>query len=138
VSGFPGIAPNASEPRTTPSVAIVATRATFYSPEGPGFRLSAKAWKARRPPTDVDRKREAMWLREHSDYGGAIHENAARADPPTYRSSTLNWRQGDQISLNANRTLRVLGVRDDDADQPPALVVEDCPVRPLASPADVP
>ena len=25
------------------------------------------------------------------------------------------------------RTLRVLGVRDDDADQPPALVVEDLP-----------
>jgi hypothetical protein len=49
------------------------------------------------------------------------------ADPPTYRSSTLNWRQGDQIPLNAERTLRVLAVRDDDADQPPALVVEDMP-----------
>ena len=48
--------------------------------------------------------------------------------PPTYRSSTLNWRQGDQIPLNAERTLRVLGVRDDGADQPPALVVEDLPV----------
>ena len=49
------------------------------------------------------------------------------ADPPTYRSSVLSWRQGDQIPLNADRTLRVLGVRDDDADQPPALVVEDLP-----------
>ena len=47
------------------------------------------------------------------------------ADPPAYRSSTLNWRQGDTIPLTAERTLRVLGVRDDDADQPPALVVED-------------
>ena len=47
------------------------------------------------------------------------------ADPPTYRSSTLKWRQGDTIPLTADRTLRVLGVRDDDADQPPALVVED-------------
>ena len=37
----------------------------------------------------------------------------------------LNWRQGDKIYLTADRTLRVLGVRDDDADQPPALVVED-------------
>jgi hypothetical protein len=37
----------------------------------------------------------------------------------------LNWRQGDTIPLNTDRTLRVLGVRDDDADQPPALVVED-------------
>ena len=49
------------------------------------------------------------------------------ADPPTYRSSTLNRRQGDKIPLTAERTLRVLGVRDDDADQPPVLVVEDAP-----------
>ena len=49
------------------------------------------------------------------------------ANPPTYRSSTRNWRQGDKIPLTAERTLRVLGVRDDDADQPPALVVEDMP-----------
>jgi len=34
------------------------------------------------------------------------------------------WRQGDTSPLTADRTLRVLGVRDDDADQPPALVVE--------------
>jgi hypothetical protein len=34
---------------------------------------------------------------------------------------------GDTIPLTADRTLRVLGVRDDDADQPPALVVEDLP-----------
>ena len=46
-------------------------------------------------------------------------------DPATYRSSTLNWRQGDKIPVSAERTLRVLGIRDDDADQPPALVVED-------------
>jgi hypothetical protein len=49
------------------------------------------------------------------------------ADPPTFRSSTLNWRQGNKIYLTGERTLRVLGVRDDDADQPPALVVEDMP-----------
>jgi hypothetical protein len=49
------------------------------------------------------------------------------ADPPHYRSSVLVWKQGDQIPLNAERTLRVLGVRDDDADQPPVLVVEDMP-----------
>ena len=46
------------------------------------------------------------------------------ADPPHFRSSTLNWRQGDKIYLTGERTLRVLGVRDDDADQPPVLVVE--------------
>jgi hypothetical protein len=39
----------------------------------------------------------------------------------------LYWRPGDKIYLTAERTLRVLGVRDDDADQPPALVVEDAP-----------
>jgi hypothetical protein len=44
-------------------------------------------------------------------------EDGSPADPPTYRSSTLNWRQGDKIPLNAERTLHVLGVRDDDADQ---------------------
>jgi hypothetical protein len=49
------------------------------------------------------------------------------ADPPTYRSSVLIWKQGDKIPLTAERTLRVLGVRDEDADQPPVLVVEDMP-----------
>ena len=34
---------------------------------------------------------------------------------------------GRQDLLTGERTLRVLGVRDDDADQPPALVVEDLP-----------
>jgi MOSC domain len=34
---------------------------------------------------------------------------------------------GRQDPLTGERTLRVLGVRDDDADQPPALVVEDLP-----------
>jgi hypothetical protein len=55
--------------------------------------------------------------------------NGEPADPPTYRSSVLTWRQGDKIPLNADRTLRVLGVRDDDADKPPVLVVEDMPRR---------
>jgi hypothetical protein len=49
------------------------------------------------------------------------------ADRPTFRSSTLNWQQGDKIYLTGERTLRALGVRDDDAAQPPALVVEDLP-----------
>jgi hypothetical protein len=30
------------------------------------------------------------------------------ADPPTYRSTVLAWRQGDTIPLNADRTLRWL------------------------------
>jgi hypothetical protein len=50
------------------------------------------------------------------------------ADPPIYRSTVLSWQHGDTIPLGAGTTLRVLGVRDDDADQPPVLVVEDLPV----------
>ena len=49
---------------------------------------------------------------------GLQRTDGSPADPPTHRSTTLNWRQGDKIPLNAERTLRVLGVRDDDADQP--------------------
>jgi hypothetical protein len=49
------------------------------------------------------------------------------ADPPTYRSLVLTWKQGEIIELGGGRRLRVLGVRDDDADQPPVLVVEDLP-----------
>ena len=49
------------------------------------------------------------------------------ADPPTYRSLVLAWKQGEIIELGRDRRLRVLGVRDDDADQPPVLVVEDLP-----------
>jgi hypothetical protein len=49
------------------------------------------------------------------------------ADPPTYRSLVLSWKQGEVIELGGDRRLRVLGVRDDDADQPPVLVVEEMP-----------
>jgi hypothetical protein len=41
------------------------------------------------------------------------------ADPPTYRSMVFAWKQGDTIPLGPGRTLRVLGVRDEDADRPP-------------------
>jgi hypothetical protein len=41
------------------------------------------------------------------------------ADPPTYRSSTLNGGRATRFRFSAERTLRVLSVRDDDADQPP-------------------
>jgi hypothetical protein len=46
------------------------------------------------------------------------------ADPPTLKTAVPDWRPGDTIPLGG-RTLRVLAVRDDDADQAPALVVED-------------
>jgi hypothetical protein len=51
-------------------------------------------------------------------------EDGAPADPPTLATAVPNWRSGDTIPLG-RRTLQVLCVRDDDADQPPVLVVED-------------
>ena len=48
------------------------------------------------------------------------------AEPATLTSAVPNSRAGDTIPLG-HRTLRVLSVRDDDAEQPPVLVVEDVP-----------
>jgi len=47
-----------------------------------------------------------------------------RAEPPTMASAVPNWKAGDTIPLG-RRMLQVVGVRDDDADQPPVLIVED-------------
>ena len=47
-----------------------------------------------------------------------------RAEPATLEAAVPNWDAGDTIHLG-DRMLRVVGVRDDDADQPPVLVVED-------------
>jgi hypothetical protein len=41
------------------------------------------------------------------------------ADPPTFRAAVPNWKPGDTIPLGAQRKLRVVRVRDDDADQAP-------------------
>jgi hypothetical protein len=46
------------------------------------------------------------------------------AEPPTLSSAVPNWRAGDTIPLG-RRALRVVAVRDEDADSPPVLVVED-------------
>jgi hypothetical protein len=46
------------------------------------------------------------------------------AEPPTLTSAVPNWRPGHTIPLG-RRTLRVVDVRDDEADQPPVLVVEE-------------
>jgi hypothetical protein len=45
-------------------------------------------------------------------------------EPVDVRDRRLQLREGDEIPLG-RRTLRVVGIRDDDADQPPVLVVED-------------
>jgi hypothetical protein len=49
---------------------------------------------------------------------------AAPAEPPTLTSAVPNWGPGDTIPLGP-RTLPVVGVRDDEADEPPVLMVED-------------
>lgn len=46
------------------------------------------------------------------------------AEPSTIEVAVPNMRVGDSVPLG-KRTLRVVGVRDDDADQPPVLVIED-------------
>ena len=48
----------------------------------------------------------------------------APADPPTLASAEPNWKAGDTIPLGRT-TLRVVGIRDDDTDRPPVLIVED-------------
>ena len=50
--------------------------------------------------------------------------NGDRAEPPTLEAAVPNWNAGDTIHLG-DRMLRVVDVRDDDADQPPVLVVQD-------------
>jgi hypothetical protein len=47
---------------------------------------------------------------------------ATPADPPTFRTAVPNWRAGDVIPLGG-LSLRVVEVRDDDADQAPTLIV---------------
>ena len=51
-------------------------------------------------------------------------EGGAPADPPMFETAASTWRPGDTIPLG-RRTLHVVRIRDDDADQPPVLIVED-------------
>jgi hypothetical protein len=51
-------------------------------------------------------------------------EHGQAVEPATLKTAVPNWQAGDTIPLG-RRTLRVVEVRDDDADQAPALVVED-------------
>ena len=50
--------------------------------------------------------------------------DGAPAEPATLSTAVPNWSPGDTIPLG-RRTLCVVRIRDDDADQPPVLVVED-------------
>ena len=57
------------------------------------------------------------------------HPDGTAADPLTITVAVPNMRPGDTIPLGKSRTLRVVRVRDDDADRPPVLVVEDMAER---------
>ncbi len=46
------------------------------------------------------------------------------AQPSSFSSAVPNWGPGETIHFG-HKTLRVVRVRDNDADQPPVLVVED-------------
>jgi len=46
-------------------------------------------------------------------------EDGTPADPPTLKAAVPNWRPGDLITLSRARALRVVDIRDDDADQAP-------------------
>jgi hypothetical protein len=46
------------------------------------------------------------------------------AEPPILSAAVPNWKPGDTIHVG-RKTVVVVGRRDDDADQPPVLVVED-------------
>jgi hypothetical protein len=46
------------------------------------------------------------------------------AEPSSLSSAVPNWGPGEMIHFG-HKTLRVVRVRDDEADQPPVLVVED-------------
>jgi len=51
-------------------------------------------------------------------------ESGDPADPPTLKAAAPNWKAGDSIHFG-RRTLRVVAVKDVDADTPPTLVVQE-------------
>ena len=52
-------------------------------------------------------------------------EDGTPADPPVLHTAVPNWQAGDTISLGADRTLRVVQVRNDDTEEPAVLVIEN-------------
>jgi hypothetical protein len=63
-------------------------------------------------------------------------EDGTPADPPTLKTAVPNRAASDTIPLGPCRMLRVVRLRDDAADQPPVLVVEEWPEERLAPSAD--
>jgi hypothetical protein len=59
------------------------------------------------------------------------------AEPPTLSAAVPDWKAGHTIHIGS-RTLRVVGIRDDDVDKPLILVVRTWPKKRLAAWPDVP
>jgi hypothetical protein len=78
--------------------------------------VSATSWIAVLEAASEDR-RNARWnpLAQHFE---------RIASMPTLSAAVPNWSVGDSIYFG-QKALRVVGHRDDDADQPPVLIVED-------------
>jgi hypothetical protein len=47
------------------------------------------------------------------------------ADPPSFETTELVWNPGDTIPISAGRTLQVVRLNQDAADDLPVLVVQD-------------
>jgi hypothetical protein len=52
------------------------------------------------------------------------HADGTPADPPTLTTVAPSWKTGDTIPLG-RRSLRVVGVRVTEVDEPAVLIVED-------------
>jgi hypothetical protein len=52
------------------------------------------------------------------------HADGTPAVPPTFSAAVPDWNPGHTIHLG-KRALRVIGKRDDDADESPVLIVEE-------------
>ena len=62
------------------------------------------------------------------------HEDGAPADPAMLKTAVPNWRPGDTIPVSRGKILRVVEIRNEEADEQPVLVVEETgPELPLAS-----
>jgi hypothetical protein len=47
------------------------------------------------------------------------------AEPPTIESTVTNWRVGETIPIERDRSLRVVGIVVTNEDEAPVLIVED-------------
>ena len=103
------------------TIAAVRIRSRMFPPLPPGglpsdsYHHCVSCYKPSVPPHALGSRSGTSRLE---------HEDGTPADPPTFRPAVPNWRAGDVIPLG-RRSLRVVEVRDDDADQAPTLVVED-------------